>query len=100
MIRHVLFFTLRPGVCSDDIERVRLCFLALPKKIRGISMVEWGVNDSPENKNAEFTHCVMMTFIDEGGRQDYLYHVEHEALKALFVPVLERIIVVDYKVSP
>ncbi|MGL4507727.1 MAG: Dabb family protein, partial [Aeromonas sobria] len=43
-----------------------------------------------------FTHSVLMTFADEAARQRYLPHPDHDALKAIFRPVLERIIVLDY----
>ncbi|WP_323078440.1 Dabb family protein, partial [Aeromonas hydrophila] len=42
------------------------------------------------------THSVLMTFADEAARQRYLPHPDHDALKAIFRPVLERIIVLDY----
>ncbi|HDX8368465.1 TPA: Dabb family protein, partial [Aeromonas dhakensis] len=38
----------------------------------------------------------LMTFADEAARQRYLHHPDHDALKAIFRPVLERIIVLDY----
>ncbi|MFT5674302.1 MAG: hypothetical protein ACI808_000217 [Paraglaciecola sp.] len=53
---------------------------------------------SPENINKGFTHCIMMTFADEQGRDNYLPHPEHNALKKLFRPVLEDIIVLDYSI--
>ena len=61
--------------------------------------VEWGMNDSPEMLNQGFTHCVLMTFADEDGRQNYLPHAEHEALKEVFVPILDEIVVFDDKLS-
>jgi hypothetical protein len=53
-------------------------------------------NDSPENKNEGFTHCVLMTFIGEEGRKYYLPHPEHSALKGIFLPVLDDLIILDY----
>ena len=61
--------------------------------------VEFGANDSPEGKNQGYTHCVFMTFRDEDGRNEYLPHPDHDALKEVFVPTLEDIIVFDYTVS-
>ena len=58
--------------------------------------VEWGENDSPEGRAEGFTHSVLMTFVDEAARLRYLPHPDHDALKAIFRPVLERIIVLDY----
>jgi hypothetical protein len=70
----------------------------MPEKIDGVDAVEWGINDSPEGKNEGYTHSVVMTFADESGRRNYLPHPEHDALKAVFVPLLEKIIVFDYQV--
>ena len=75
---------------------MRAAFLAIPSKIEGVEAVEWGENDSPEDKNQGFTHCVLMTFTDEAGRNRYLPHPEHKALVAIFRPVLDDIIVLDY----
>ncbi|EMR9966912.1 Dabb family protein [Escherichia coli] len=44
---------------------VREAFLSVPVRIQGVASVEWGENNSPEGKNAGYTHCVMMTFADE-----------------------------------
>jgi len=70
----------------------------MPNKVEGVISVEWGINDSPENKNKGYTHTVLMTFLDEKGRQNYLPHPEHEALKDIFIPLLEDIVVFDYQV--
>lgn len=41
-----------------------------------------------------------MTFQDEQARQRYLPHPTHEALKAIFRPLLGNIVVLDYPVLP
>ncbi|GAM60866.1 stress responsive alpha-beta barrel domain protein dabb [Vibrio ishigakensis] len=38
-----------------------------------------------------------MTFADEAARQRYLPHPEHDALKVVFRPILEDLIVLDYQ---
>jgi len=96
MIRHVLLFRFKPGTSSQSIEKVRAAFKTIPSKVAGVIDVEWGENDSPENKNRDFTHCILMTFADENGRDNYLPHPQHSALKEIFDPVLEDIIVLDY----
>ncbi|KAB8312337.1 Dabb family protein [Erwinia endophytica] len=98
MIRHVLFITFTERARSSEIERVRKAFLQIPDQVDGVLSVEWGCNDSPEGKNAGFTHCVLMTFRDEIARQRYLPHPAHEAIKAIFQPVLSDIIVFDFTV--
>lgn len=96
MIRHILLITFKGEASPDDIAAVRAAFLAIPHQVSGVTAVEWGQNDSPEGRAEGFTHSVLMTFADEVARQRYLPHPDHDALKALFRPVLERIIVLDY----
>lgn len=100
MIRHILLITFTADASPEAISQVREAFLLIPAHVEGVQAVEWGINDSPEGKNAGFTHCVLMTFQDEQARQRYLPHPRHEALKAIFRPVLSNIIVLDYPVLP
>lgn len=98
MIRHIVLIKFVDSVSLSEVEQVSQLFAAIPEKIEGVVSVEWGENDSPEGKNQGFTHSVLMTFADEEGRQNYLPHPEHKALKKAFVPLLENIIVFDYPV--
>lgn len=100
MIRHILFITLTDNASYDEINAVRQAFLHIPKQVEGVISVEWGVNDSPEGKNAGYTHCVLMTFVDEATRLRYLPHPAHDALKSIFRPVLQDIVVLDFTLVP
>lgn len=99
MIRHILFITFLETVTAQQREGVRRSFLRLPHQIDGVLHVEWGINDSPEGKNAGFTHCVMVTFRDEKTRQGYLSHAAHETLKAVFRPLIHALVVFDYTLT-
>lgn len=90
MIRHILLVKFRKSAELREINRLKDVFAALPSKIEGVFSVEWGVNDSPEGKNQGYTHSVLMTFVDEKGRQNYLYHPEHDALKKCFAHYLKK----------
>ncbi len=98
MIRHILLIKFKVDSTSSDIEHIKGLFMAMPEKVEGVVSVEWGVNDSPEEKNQGYTHSVFMTFADEAGRENYLPHPEHEALKHVFGPLLDDIVVFDYQV--
>ena len=98
MIRHILLIQFKPDADPQAIDAVHDAFLAIPSKISGVESVEWGENDSPENKNQGYTHCVLMTFADEESRSRYLPHPDHKALVAIFRPILDKIIVFDYNV--
>lgn len=96
MIRHILFIKFKENAEVSGIEKLKGLFEAMPNKVEGVTSVEWGLNDSPENKNQGYTHSVLMTFANEEGRQNYLSHPEHDALKDVFRPLLDDIIVFDY----
>ena len=98
MIRHILLIKFKASATDDKIQQLRELFEAMPTKVEGVTDVEWGLNNSPEGKNKDYTHTVMMTFADEAGRQNYLPHPEHDALKEVFRPLLEDIIVFDYEI--
>ncbi|GIC77526.1 Dabb family protein [Moritella sp. F3] len=97
MIRHVLLIKFKEYSEVSEIVKLKSLFESMPEKVEGVVSVEWGVNDSPEGKNKGYTHSVLMTFTDENGRQNYLPHPEHEALKDVFRPLIEDIIVFDYQ---
>ncbi|EPY6784027.1 Dabb family protein [Klebsiella pneumoniae] len=99
MIRHILLIRFTTEATRGQIASVRSAFLSVPARIQGVTSVEWGENNSPEEKNAGYTHCVMMTFADEAARQRYLPHPEHEAIKNIFRPILNDIIVFDYDLT-
>ena len=98
MIRHLLLIRFKPDTSTSQIQQVRQAFEHIPNNIEGICSLEWGTNDSPEDKNNGFTHSVLMTFENETARQHYLPHPEHLKLKQIFRPVLDDIIVFDYQV--
>lgn len=98
MIRHVLFIQYKEQASEADIATSLANFEAVKSKIDGIESVEWGLNNSPEGRNKDYTHCVFMTFVDEAARDAYIPHPEHEVLKAQLGPILEDIIVFDYAI--
>lgn len=98
MIRHLLLIKFKDSASSEQIDELKTLFELIPSKVDGVLSVEWGLNDSPERKNKGYTHAVFMTFTDNSGRENYLPHPEHEALKQVFRPILDDIVVFDYQV--
>ena len=96
IIRHVVCFKFKQRAKKNDIERVEMEFSALKDKITGISSMEWGVNNSPENLNKNFTHCFIVSFEDEQARKNYLPHPEHKAFVSTLKPFLEDVFVIDF----
>ena len=51
MVRHILLVRFKPGASPPSIEVLQSAFKSMPSKIEGLVDVEWGENNSPENKN-------------------------------------------------
>jgi hypothetical protein len=98
MIRHILLVKFKSKSSPKKIQEVLEDFQSIPTKIDGISDVEWGENNSPEQLNDGYSNCIQITFTNEEGRQNYLAHPEHETLKRKFTDVLEKIVVFDYSI--
>jgi len=98
-LRHVVLFSFKESSSAEDIKKVEDAFRALPSQIKEIKNLEWGTNNSPENLNQGFTHCFLLTFDSEKGREVYLPHPAHKAFGAVLGPHLNKVLVVDYWAS-
>ena len=97
-MRHIVVFKYKPDATEEQIEKVTKAFGELKDKIPGIVSFEHGINDSPENKNLDFTHVYLLTFEDAQARDTYLPHPEHKKFGQLLgeLGILEDAFVVDY----
>jgi hypothetical protein len=95
-LQHAVFFKFKDDAARADIKKVEDAFVALPAKIDSIRAFEWGINNSPEKHDAGFTHCFLVTFDSEEGRQKYLPHPDHKAFVEVLKPVLDSVRVVDF----
>lgn len=95
-LRHIVLFKFKEGTSALDIQRVEEAFAELPSKIEEIKGFEWGLNNSPENLNKEFSHGFLLTFDNEKGRDVYLPHADHKAFGSIVDPLLEDVMVFDY----
>lgn len=95
-LRHVVLFKFKADVTKEQIAEVERAFGELPKKIDVIDAFEWGTNNSPEMLAQGYTHCFLVTFRDEKGREEYLPHPEHKKFVDMALPRIESALVVDY----
>jgi len=95
-IRHVVCFKFKEDATDTQIRKVEKAFAGLKKKIPEIKGLEWGVNNSPEGLNKGFTHCFIVTFADEKGREIYLPHPDHKAFVEILKPILDDVFVIDF----
>lgn len=95
-LRHVVCFKFKDTSTKDDVRKIEEAFAQLPKKIDAIKDFEWGTDNSPEGKAQGFTHCFLVTFADEKGRDAYLPHPAHQDFVKIVGPHVDKVFVIDY----
>lgn len=96
--RHVVMFKFREGTGEETLRRIENAFGQLAAKLPFVAGFEWGRNSSPEKLDRGYTHCFIVTFRDEAGRDAYLPHPDHQAFCRDYLdPNLEEACVVDFR---
>jgi hypothetical protein len=95
-LRHVVAFKFKKETSEEQIKQVEDAFRDLRKKIHEIAGYEWGINNSPENKNRGCTHGFILTFNTEKDRDAYLIHPRHKEFGKLVGPLLDDVFVIDF----
>lgn len=95
-LRHVVLFKWKDTSTPEQVTAIENAFRALPERIPQIKDFEWGTDVSPEGLSQGFTHCFLVTFQDEAGRDAYLPHPAHKEFVALIGPHMDKVLVVDY----
>lgn len=65
ILRHIVLFKFKEDATAAQIKRVEKAFTLLPSQIKEIVNFEWGLNNSPEQLNKDFTHSFVVTFKTE-----------------------------------
>jgi hypothetical protein len=95
-LRHVVLFQFKEGTSDETLQAIEAKFSSLPGDIPEIAAYEWGTNNSPEGLADGFTHCFLVTFDDEAGREIYLPHTSHKEFGSLVRPNVEKVLVFDF----
>jgi hypothetical protein len=96
LLRHVVMFGFKETSSEADVQGVVDAFAKLPSQIPEIVAFEHGINNSPENLNDGLTHCFLVSFANEAGREAYLPHPAHKAFVEVLKPHMEKVVVIDY----
>ena len=96
LLRHVVLFKFKDDTRIEKIKEIENAFRALPSRIDAIHDFEWGTDVSVEGKSQGFTHCFVVTFLDETGRDAYLPHPAHDEFRSVIRPHLDKGLVIDY----
>ncbi len=98
MVRHFGMFQFKDGVTASHIDTCFQEMKGMIGRIPGLLDMEHGSYESGEGLNDGFTHGFIMSFDTAASRDAYLPHPEHERVKEIVVPCLERVVVFDFEV--
>ena len=96
LLRHVVLFKFKDSASDAQVDAIVQAFGELPSKIPEVVEYQWGTDVSIEGKANGFTHCFLVSFADEAGRDVYLPHPAHKAFVDLLLPSLDKVTVVDF----
>ena len=100
VLRHVVMFKFTSSATPAIVKDIENTFKALPLKIPSVKGFEWGTNNSPEGFNEGLTHCFVVSFDDEKGRQAYWDNPAHnDFVNNHLKPYMEKVLVIDYFVN-
>ncbi|MCZ6671892.1 MAG: Dabb family protein, partial [Verrucomicrobia bacterium] len=96
LLRHVVLFKFKDEASEAQVNAIVEAFGNLPSKIPSVVEYQWGTDVSIEGKANGFTHCFLVTFANEAGRDVYLPHTAHKEFVELLLPSLDKGTVVDF----
>jgi hypothetical protein len=97
-VKHVGLLKFKEGTSQEQIDQVFADLMDLSETIPGIEDYVSGPNNSPEGLADGYTHGFVMTFQDAAARDAYLPHPEHERFKTGALPLIERVVILDFEV--
>lgn len=95
MVDHLVFFAVREGVSSEDVEDLISSIQALKDEVS--STVDLSVGEDFTGRSGEYTHALFARFEDRGGLQEYMQHPAHLAVVEKLEERTTGRIVADYE---
>lgn len=97
-VKHIGLVKFKESISQEQIDNLFEQLLDISESVEGIEDYVSGPNSSPEGLNEGFTHGFVMTFVDAAARDAYLTHPEHQRVKETFLPMIEKIVILDFEV--
>ncbi|XAR49727.1 hypothetical protein NMG60_11033009 [Bertholletia excelsa] len=100
VVKHILLAKFKDSVPPEQIDQLIKGYASLVPRIEPMKAFHWGQDVSIENLHQGFTHVFESTFETVEGIADYVSHPAHVEFANIFLPALEKFLVVDYKPEP
>lgn len=100
---HVVAFWLKPGAPSDAVERLRRFYLTrVAREVPGVEDVRVGPPRPSERAVVDdsFSCMSVVRFADAAAEVAWQTHPVHDALRAEFEPLFDRVVVYDLLEAP
>ncbi|KAF7146187.1 hypothetical protein RHSIM_Rhsim04G0243300 [Rhododendron simsii] len=100
VVKHILLAKFKDGIPQDQIDQLINGYAKLVHLIEPMKAFHWGKDVSIENMHQGFTHVFESTFESVEGIAEYISHPAHVEFANIFLTVLDKVLVVDYKPTP
>lgn len=96
VLRHVILFEFKETATREQIKETEKRFCEMARGIKEIKDFEWGDDVNGGRRAQGFTHCFVLTFANEAGRDRYMSAPAHSKLRAATKPYIKKQLVLDY----
>ena len=95
MVDHLVFFAVREGASSEEVEDLLSSIRALRDEVS--STVDLSVGEDFSGRSGEYTHALFARFEDAAGLQEYMEHPAHLTVVEKLDATTTGRIVADYE---
>ena len=95
MVDHLVFFAVREGASSEEVEDLVSSMRALKDDVP--STIDLSVGADFSGRSGEYTHALFARFEDAAGLQEYMEHPAHLAVVEKLDATTTGRIVADYE---
>jgi hypothetical protein len=92
----VVLIEFKETTTKEQIRETEKLFCEMASGIKETSDFEWGTDVSDGQRSEGFTHCFVLTFVSEAGRDRYQTNAAHNKLRAITQPYIKKMLVLDY----
>jgi hypothetical protein len=96
LLRHVVLIEFKETTTKEQIKETEKLFCEMARGIKDVCYFEWGADVSGSERTQGFTHCFILTFASEAGRDRYKTNPAHNELRAVTQPYIKKMLVLDY----
>jgi hypothetical protein len=95
MVDHLVFFAVREGASSEEVEDLVSSMRALKDDVP--STIDLSVGEDFSGRSGEYTHALFARFADAAGLREYMEHPAHLAVVEKLDATTTGRIVADYE---